>query len=262
MDEKKQIRTEPLAENFMKYFRVDFAGSDAQKKQVYRIRYNVYCKEFGYESIEEFPEQLEYDVYDEYSFHCLITHKNTGIAAGCVRLVPAISDIVDDRLPFERYCSDSLDSQRIQRLDLKRQNVCEISRLAVDGAFRKRPGELLTRFGEVTTQISQQEQRTFMMIAIAAFLASTALTELTARTRVFAMMEPFLPRLLKRSGIIFHKVGKDIDYHGIRAPYFIKTQSALDNMRPELLELYQWIKQEIELSYFSEIKTLDNRICI
>jgi len=58
---------------------------------------------------------------------------------------------------------------------------------------------------------------------------------------------------MKRSGILFQRVGKDIDYHGIRAPYFITAQSAVDNMRPELLELYQWIYQQIKVSYQASI---------
>ena len=59
------------------------------------------------------------------------------------------------------------------------------------------------------------------------------------------MMEPFLPRLLRRSGIIFQKAGEDIEYHGVRAPCFIRTQSALDKMRPDLKELYETIYTEI-----------------
>jgi N-acyl amino acid synthase of PEP-CTERM/exosortase system len=87
------------------------------------------------------------------------------------------------------------------------------------------------------------------MIAIACFLASTALTDIVGRTNVFAMMEPFLPRLLKRSGIVFQRAGADIDYHGLRAPYFITTQSALENMRPDLKELYTEIHRQIMKGY-------------
>jgi N-acyl amino acid synthase of PEP-CTERM/exosortase system len=255
MDNQTQSKSMTQAESFKQYFRVEFASTQSQKKQVYGIRYNVYCKEFEYELIDQFTEELEFDDYDKDSLHCLITHRKTAIPAACVRLVPTqvtnnelpVSN--EELLPFEKYCSSSLDNELVKSWQLERHTVCEISRLAVDGAFRKRPGELLTRFGKVTTQISQHEQRTFMLIAVAAFLASTALTELTERTNVFAMMEPFLPRLLKRSGINFQRVGKDMDYHGIRAPYFIKTQSALDNMRPELLDLYHWIYEQVETTF-------------
>ena len=54
------------------------------------------------------------------------------------------------------------------------------------------------------------------MIAVSAFLAATAITEKTGYTNVFAMMEPFLPRLMSRSGINFGRAGADIEYHGTR----------------------------------------------
>jgi len=87
--------------------------------------------------------------------------------------------------------------------------------------------------------------------AVAAFLAATALTHLSGRTNVFAMMEPFLPRLLAKSGICFERAGEDTDYHGIRAPYFIRTQSALQSMRPELEMLYNAIHGRIASVYAS-----------
>lgn len=235
-----------LTESFSHYFKVDIAESAAQKEQVFQIRYRVYCEEFKYESVEHFSDQREIDDYDEYSRHCLITHRQTGMPAGCVRLVPAIGVREKKPLPLEKYCRESLDQQFIDNLMLERSSVCEISRLAVDGAFRRRTGETLTRFGEINgLQFTPQEQRTFSSIAVACFFAATVLTELDSRTNVFAMMEPFLPRMMHRSGIDFQRVGKDIDYHGIRAPYFITTQAVLDSMHPELHELYQWIKESI-----------------
>lgn len=235
-----------LVEGFSRYFSVSLAASATQKNQVFNIRYRVYCEEFKYESIDHFSDQLEIDDYDQYSKHCLITHLETGMPAGCVRLVPAAGERDEAPLPFEKYCGSSLDNAFVDSMALERQTVCEISRLAVDGAFRRRAGESLTRFGEINgLHISPQEQRTFSLIAVACFLAATVLTERENRTNVFAMMEPFLPRLMHRSGIDFRRVGKDIDYHGIRAPYFITTQSALTNMHGDLRELYQWIKANI-----------------
>lgn len=240
----------PLSENFLRYFDVAFAGTDALKSDVYGIRYSVYCDEFHYEPASTFPDLEEKDEFDADALHALVTHKSSGMPAGCVRLVSPIGSPGRDLLPFEKNCAASLDDAFIQELDLERSTVCEISRLAVDGAFRRRAGERLTRFGEVEgLDCSHQERRTFSMIAIACFLAATALTDLAERNNVFAMMEPFLPRLLKRSGIVFQRAGKDIDYHGLRAPYFITTQSAVDNMRPDLRELYTEIHSRIIQAY-------------
>jgi len=237
-----------LARNFQDFFSVEVAVTEEQKKKVYGIRYRVYCDEFGYESVEKFPNEEEKDEFDDFSLHCLIMHKKSGLPAGCVRLVPAFNGQQKPvLLPLEKHCDDSLDHDYINGLGLDRQTVCEISRLAIDCLFRRRTGEELTRFGEVHgLDCTKQEQRTFSLIAIAAFLAATALTDISGKTNVFAMMESFLPRMMKRSGINFIKSGSDVDYRGIRAPYFIQTQSALDNMHEDLKELYLWIYKQIE----------------
>ncbi len=243
-------QTLSLAENFQKYFSVEFVANAKQRSDVYRIRYRVYCDEFKYEPADQFTNKEEYDEFDDRSLHCLIRHRSSGMPAGCVRMVPTAVNQLDDWLPFEKYCKKSLDEAYISGLNLERNTICEISRLAVDGAFRRRSGEALTRFGEIDAMdCSQQEKRTFSLIAVAGFLAATALTDLAGRTNLFAMMEPFLPRLMHRSGIAFERAGKDIDYHGIRAPYFITTQLALENMKPELKELYRIVTQQIEMTH-------------
>jgi len=236
--------------SFQQYFTVQLATTPELKSKVYHVRYRVYCDEFGYEPVELFPDQEEKDEYDDASLHCLIMHKESGLPAGCVRLVPAYVKGEFIPLPLEKHCAESLDQQQIEQMNLDRKTVCEISRLAVDRIFRRRSGEELTRFGEVDgLDVTQQERRTFSLIAIAAFLAATAMTDLSQKTNVFAMMEPFLPRMMKRSGIIFEKVGFDMDYRGIRAPYFIQTESALTHMQSDLRDLYDWIYRQLAQQY-------------
>ncbi len=243
-------KSNTLIEDFARFFSIEFVTSEEQAREVYGVRYRVYCEEFKYEATDIFPDKLEMDEFDEQSQHILIIHKSTGRAAGCVRLVPAIQELEGGMLPFEKFCKQSLDQELIDSFQLQRNTECEISRLAVDGVFRRRPGEKATRFGEIDSiDCTKQEQRTFSLIAVSGFLAATAITELTDKTNVFAMMEPFLPRLLKRSGIIFERVGSDIDYHGIRAPYFIQTQSAVESMRFDLKLMYTWVYGQVKEGY-------------
>lgn len=240
-----------LSETFQQFFDIELANNEEARSRVYHVRYRVYAEEFGYEDINAFPDKQEKDHYDGRSTHCVIMHKKSGLAAGCVRMVPAAPGTdIGALLPMEEHCPDALDHEFIDSLGLDRNSVCEISRLAVDGAFRRRAGETSSRFGELSgLDISAHEERTFSLISVAAFLASTAMTDLAKRTNVFAMMEPFLPRLLAKSGICFERAGEDVDYHGVRAPYFIKTQSAVENMRSELRELYDAIHDRIRVSY-------------
>ena len=66
------------------------------------------------------------------------------------------------------------------------------------------------------------------------------------RTHCFAMMEPFLPRLLRRSGLIVHKAGDEIDYHGLRRPYYWETREMVSGMVDELHEFYNHIRDSFE----------------
>ncbi len=244
-----------LIDDFVRYFRVELVTTEEQLKLAYGVRYRVYCEEFNYEATDLFPDKMESDEFDEQSLHCLIIHKATDRAAGCVRLVPVNKNHENGLLPLEKFCKDSLDTEKIEKLNIDRNSVCEISRLAVDGAFRRRPGETATRFGGIESiDCTKQEQRTFSLIALSAFLAGGALTYITHKTNVFAMMEPFLPRLLKRTGIEFGRVGSDMDYHGIRAPYFVTPQSAMDNIQPDIKDMYNWVYKQIEVDYIKKFK--------
>ncbi len=242
-----------LAEKFLQFFQVELATSVEDKQAAFEVRYRVYCDEFRYEAAGRFPGKAEFDEYDERSLHCLIRHRSSGMAAGCVRLVPA-SEQIEDLLPFEKYCAESIDTAFVQGLKTHRGSMAEVSRLAVDGAFRRRSGESATRFGKVgALDCSAAEQRTFSLIAISALLACAALADLSGRKDVFAMMEPFLPRLVKSSGIVWQQAGKTIEYHGERALYYIKTQSVIDGLVPELRELYDAIHQQIGKTYSQQL---------
>jgi len=200
----------------------------------------VYCEEFGYEPLESFPNQQEEDEFDTNSSHCLVTHKSTGMPAGCARLVH-----VDEKsqMPMEKFCHSCLDEEKFRAFDGRRDTICEFSRLAVDGAFRRRSGENATRFGEISSlDFSKREQRTFSLIAISTIIAAFAMSDLIGRPNCFAMMEPFLPRLIKRSGIIVHPAGTEVDYHGIRAPYVFETHETVGGMVEEMQEFYRAIR--------------------
>jgi len=225
-----------LVADFQRYFDLVLATTPSELESVFRIRYRVYCEEFHYEPLEAFPDQLESDDFDASSKHCLVVHKATGMPAGCARLV-----LTDEKslMPMEKYCSRAIDEKIIRSYDGRRDTICEFSRLGVDGAFRRRPGEGESRFGEISAlDCSKREQRTFSMIAVATILSAFAMSELIQRPNCFAMMEPFLPRLLRRSNIVVHPAGELIEYHGSRSPYYFEARETVGGMSDEMQEFY------------------------
>ncbi|NND69463.1 MAG: PEP-CTERM/exosortase system-associated acyltransferase [Halioglobus sp.] len=229
-----------LVEDFQRYFNLELASEPAKLAQVFRIRYRVYCEEFGYEDAKRFPDGLESDEFDSISRHTLVSHTATGMAAGCARLVLADEDTL---MPMEQHCGAAIDREILRGYDGRRDTVCEFSRLGVDGAFRRRMGEKASRFGEIDAiDCSHREQRTFSLIAVATILSGLALSEILERPHCFAMMEPFLPRLLRRSGLIVHLAGDEVDYHGLRSPYYWETREMVAGMVDELHEFYNHIR--------------------
>ena len=233
-------------DDFPKYFSLVPAISDADREATFRIRYRVYCEEFGYEPADHFPRQMESDAFDDVAAHCLIIHRASEQPAGCVRICPGTVDGESCPLPLDKACTQSLDPVAMARFQVPRSQVCEASRFAVDGAFRRRSGETLTRFGEIAAlDLTDVERRTFPALSVVLMLAGNAMAQLLQRPFMYAVMEPFLPRLLRRSGLIFHRMGKDMDYHGIRAVYISDTREFVDGMDSSLRDLYAWIIGEL-----------------
>jgi N-acyl amino acid synthase of PEP-CTERM/exosortase system len=239
-----------MLERFRCGFRFRLATDDEEKRKAYRLRHEVYCEELGYEEPSDSRERLEFDEYDERSLHCLIEHRRSGRTAGCMRLVlPSIDDDCSDRrLPLQNYAGQSLTHASLHPALLDKNEICEVSRLAIALPFRKRSvkaeveASLHTSFPEFT----QDEKQTFPVIVVGLFLATYALVGMTHRRHVFAMMEPKLPRLLSMSGFHFTQVGDTIDFHGKRSAFYIDQHQAEKDIHAKLLPLYRHIQEELE----------------
>ena len=241
-----------LAEHFHDYFSICNADTTDLKKEVFKLRYDVYCAELGYE--KDCPIGCEKDKFDEYSKHVLITHKPSGdypaCYAGCVRLVTPPIDNRNALLPFEAKCSQSFDPLRVAFLrGGESVKVGEVSRLAVPSIFRRRKSDAKTPDGINPAQLSQkivEEMRYFPLIAVALYFAATSIVRYQNLKYAVVMMETSLARLLKHSGINFIQLGEAMEYHGQRALFYIEP-TFIDGLKPELKELYQSVDQQLLL---------------
>lgn len=249
MKPDQQQTANQVSSTFHEYFMPMLASSEEQRAQAFRIRYEVYCREFGFERPEEHPSGVETDAYDDQSLHCLLIHQPSGQAAGCVRLVLPDPAAPDTPLPFEKHCSDSLDRALAEPLLANRAAIGEISRLAVIRNFRRRTNEQNSPEGNSeAVGFSLIEQRQFPFIAVGLYLCAASTGMLTGLQGVFAMMEPRLARHLSRFGIQFQQVGKVTDYHGPRAPFYITRDGLLHGLKPEISALLDTIKSDLEPS--------------
>jgi N-acyl amino acid synthase of PEP-CTERM/exosortase system len=237
-----------LVTSFGKSFRVVVADSPALRDEVYRIRYQVYCKEMRTEREEQFPDGREYDKFDEFSEHCLLLHRPSGSYAGCVRLVYSDSGS-SPSLPFEEPCRDSLYPSIREEVLSRRGTFGEISRLAVPAEFRRRKDEqgmpIPLPPKDPSVQQPDQRERRYQSshITMGLFLAAASMGLIRGMSGVFAVMEPRLSRYLRQVGLEFEQVGDEVEYHGKRAAYYI-TREGL-KLNGDMAALLDFIAGEI-----------------
>ncbi|MFV8835506.1 PEP-CTERM/exosortase system-associated acyltransferase [Aquisalimonas sp.] len=227
-----------LAQRFNRFFRIIPVQSEAVLHRIFRLRYLVYCREYGFEREEDCPGGMERDEYDDRALHAAVIHRHTGAIAGCVRLITPPSTATEP-LPMERYCGHSLEHAAIHPDRFGSETICETSRLAVRAVFRRRPGETQSPAGlGPESGHAREESRNYPLISVALFLSAVALSAVSDRPHMFAMMEPRLARLLARSGLYFTRIGAMIDYHGQRAAFYMHHETAMKGMKPEFHALY------------------------
>lgn len=234
-----------IAQHFTQFLQPEVATTEELTKEVFRIRHNVYCEELNFEPTR--PDGMETDDFDAQSLFAMIKHKPTDTYTSCVRIVT--SSKPEELLPIERYCRDSIEHDEFDPALFKREEICEISRLAVRSEFRRRQTDKFA--GSATGVISEKnysekELRCFPFIAIGLYMAAASLALKAGKRHAFVMMEPRLARSMKFVGIKFIQLGKPVDYHGLRAPYYINAAIFLDNLTPGFKKLFQSIEVDME----------------
>ena len=221
------MREPTRVDAFLRYFALSRAEG-ARLEEAFRVRYQVYCREFGYEREEDCPSGRETDAFDAQAWHAALVHRPSGMLAGYVRLVHAGAGAPLHELPMEQHCRDSFTHPTLRPDRLDRDSICEVSRLMVHGLFRRRRGEAAMPFGgTVVPGFPPEQQRTFPLVAVSLFVAATVLGVHYRKQHAFAMMEPSLVRILRQTGLAFTQVGEALDYHGWRAAYYIDSGDAL-----------------------------------
>lgn len=222
-----------MAEAFDRYFKLVDPNTPDLMKQVYRLRYHVYCLETGFEKPEDYPDEMERDGYDRHSVHYLIEHRETGAYAATTRLI--LADPVDVERPFPIEVHSQIDGRTDVLQSVPRTKIAEVSRFCVSKDFKRRVGEQGTLAG-LPSDMSQhqwreEERRTFPLITLALFTCMIRMTVQQDLTHWYAVMEPALIRYLKHLGMNFIPIGPAADYHGQRIPCVIRVQDLIDGVK-------------------------------
>lgn len=209
---------------------------DPRMEELFRLRYQVYCVECGFESKEEHADGLEFDDYDQYASHFCAVVVETGKIIGTVRIV--LNSTLG--LPIDKHCV--IDSEKLFYGDLDK--IGEVSRLAISKEFRRREIDKAiyaqSDVGRVDSRSFHKERRAFEGHIVAGLYQCVYHESVVlGLTHWYAVMARGLCGLLRRWGITWIKVGEQVDYHGLRGPYMaviVEIEEQVARLNPHLLK--------------------------
>ena len=156
----------------------------------------------------------------------------------------------EQKLPFELNCLPYLDRTILDPSALPRGSFGEVSRLAVPASFRRRQEEKNRPFviNEVERDkvFSEGEKRNFPNIAIGLYMSAVAMASLCNHSHMFVVIEPRLHRSMKRLGLHFQQCSESMDYHGLRAIFFLPKDHYTANLNEEMLKLHDLLVAQLQ----------------
>jgi N-acyl-L-homoserine lactone synthetase len=237
---------------------------DQELTEIYRLRYKVFCLEWGFEKPDNHSERIITDGYDKNAIHFAAQDENQK-TVGAIMLLPDSSE----GFPLEKYCELDINPD-----ELPRDSLAEVSRMVIHRDYRRRsedkyiygPDEERRSIGSFHFQQNypnpkvqhrraddkyrskQPARRTSEFygdrrkrheVVMNLYKAVYQESKRRQLTHWYAVMTKGIVNLLNRFGFSFEAIGDPVDYNGIRTPYMTeiaKLEKDMENRNPELYE--------------------------
>ena len=212
---------------FDEHFAAEVALSPCQFEDVFRLRYQVYCLEKGFEDAAHFPDGCERDRYDGHSVQMLVRHRSTGLAVGGVRLILPDRSTHSWSFPFEDLCGYTVLGRRLDGAGNPPHDVAEVSRFAVSRNLLASVWKPAMDHSNGAVRAKPDERCSSQLVALGLV---ALLFGVSAEYRVnvwYAMMEAALARHLARLGIDFRQIGPAVEHRGRRQPMMARVDELL-----------------------------------
>ncbi len=218
-----------LIAGFGEYFAVILAESPRLQQEVFRLRYQVYCREMHFLDACGFPAEAETDSYDRRSVHILLQHRPSGDYVGTARLV--LADILDPEQAFPIEQCATFDPGFGGVPVSLRRHTAEISRLAILGQFPHHDNGHVRRY-----DLAMREDKSFPsryrrfpnpVLALVVGIVQASIAKNI--THWYAIMDPSLHRLLSHFHLQLQPIGPIFDHHGPRRPHFDSIKNVMDS---------------------------------
>jgi len=223
-------------------FRFGLVENDDVLNDTFRMRYEVYAEEFGFEKKEDHPDGLETDDYENNSLHfaCL---NETDSVVGTIRLV------LDSEkgFPIEHAVETKFIGEKPDR-----GKIAEISRLTISKDLRRRAedgihgvesyitkkeGGILPDNGIIPDEMKGRKNP---IIVLGLYQIMYHESKRRGITHWYLITEEKLFFALKKYGFLFHQIGEPVFYHGWRIPYLgivEEIEKTLIKNNPEMLKV-------------------------
>ena len=191
----------PAIEHGAYRFNVATAG---ELPEIFRLRYQIYVTEFGFESRQDHPQGWETDPWDGNAIHFVCRHNHELI--GTLRLV--LNKAIG--LPVQRAAALEIPAS---------PPAAEISRLAIAPRFRKgKTGNDLVALGLFQQMYHESKRRHI--------------------AHWYFITEEWISKTLQNMGFKFTQIGAPVSYHGCRAPYSSHVSHIEERLAQAAPEVY------------------------
>lgn len=212
-----------MIKNIQTFGRFRFGIVDDEKvlEDTFKMRYEVYVQEFGFEKPEDHPGGLEKDNWEDESVHMACLNDSDSVV-GTIRLV------LDSPkgFPIENATKLSFIGEKPPK-----NKIAEISRLTVskdlrrrkeDGFYgvesylKKKDGGILPDDGTIPPEMKGRKNPVLLLGLCQAMYQESKRQGIT---HWYMITEDKLYKTLYNFNFIFHPIGERIWYHGWRTPY-------------------------------------------
>ncbi len=235
-------------------FRFVKADTEELKKETYKLRYQIYVEEFGFEDPEEHPGGMETDEYEPYSIHfAAIDHEDRVV--GTIRLILnsekgfPMEHAVELRFPGEKPPPEK--TAEVSRLAVSRiyRRRREDGQYGVESYLKESEGGVVPDHGPPP---EEYKKRKTPVIVMGLYQIMYHESKRLGLTHWYMITEEKVFNTFKRFGFLFYPIGEPVQYHGLRTPYLGVIHDMEQKVMHENPFLLKLVLRGLEKEYHPE----------